>query len=138
MQKDVDPLPSKGTLHFWKARSKFAAESESVLDYPAVADEPLLFERELLVKSLVNRLENIATTNPVGVLDVHLPRERPVLECDEHLGHGAVGRWFVQLGVGESCSKTTFLIGDFICRKGHIEAEEPPRSMWLIGKQLPV
>ena len=118
MQKDVDPLPSQGALHLWKARSKLATESKSVLDCPAVVDESLLLGRELHVESLVNALEHVSTANPMGVLDIHLPRERPLLEDNEHLGHSAIGRWFVEL----------VLEDDLIYWKGHIEAEESLRS----------
>ena len=138
MQKDVDPLPSQGTLDLRNAGGKLAAKSESGVDCAAVANEPLFLECELFIKSLVYRLEHVSTEDAAGVLDVHLPRELPVLERDEHLGHGSIGRWFVQLGVGEFRSEAMALKDCFIHRESHIEAEESPRTSCNIGKQLPV
>ena len=138
MQEDIDPLPTQGTLDLRKAGGKFAAKSESGLDCLAVADQASLLKSELLVKGLVYRLEHVSAANSAGVLDVHLPREWPVLERDEHLGHGAIGRWFVQVSVGELCSTVTVPKDDVIHREGHIEAEESLRFSRLIRKQLPV
>lgn len=138
MAKDVDPLPSQGALDLYKAGNKFTAESKSLLDCPAVADQPLLLRSELFVEGLVYGLEDVSTTDPVGVLDVHLPTERLAFKCDNHLGHSAIGRGFVQLGFGQFHPTTRVLEDNIIHRKGHIKAKESLRSAWIKGKQLPM
>ena len=128
MQEDIDSFPTQGSFDLGRTRSKSTAKSECLLDCPAVADQPPLLNGELFVEGLVYRLEHVPTTDPVGVLDVHLPRECLVLERDEHLGHGAIGRWLFQLRVGELSAAAAVLEDCIIYRERHIEAEESLRS----------